>query len=187
MSHLPSIEILKSHISLSAVIGDIVELKNGKGLCPFHADRNPSLSIKGERWRCWSCGEGGDIIDWIKKFHGIDTSTAIKILADRAGIKPGTMTPSERAAMQSERSKRERRAALKERYKQWIFEYEKETALCLRTLRRVKARWSDFSRAGLERLAAIQTEIDYAEYFYAEVFCEKNEVERLSLYKRRTG
>jgi len=182
-----SIEYLKSAIPLATVIGSIIELHNGKGLCPFHADRNPSLSIKGERFRCFACGEHGDVIDFVKKYHHLDTSGAIKMLATKAGIKPGTITPSERVAMQRERSKRESRAALVARYKAWIHEHELETALSLRILRKVKADWTDFSLCGLEKLAAVQIEIDYMEYFYSEVFCGKNEAERLSLYKRRKG
>jgi len=56
--------------------------------CPFHDDRHPSLSIKGERWRCFGCGAHGDAIDWCERFFRMDTGAALMFLAARAGIGP---------------------------------------------------------------------------------------------------
>ena len=38
-----------------------------KALCPFHDDRHPSLRFKGNRFKCFSCGESGDVIDLVMK------------------------------------------------------------------------------------------------------------------------
>ena len=57
------------------------------GLCPFHADKHPSMKINVEkqRYKCWGCGEGGDVIDFIQKFHNLSFKDALKYL----GMKPG--------------------------------------------------------------------------------------------------
>ncbi len=59
-----------------------------KALCPFHDDKNPSLELNPERqsYKCWSCGAGGDIFDFVKEYDGVEFPDALKILADRAGI-----------------------------------------------------------------------------------------------------
>jgi DNA primase catalytic core len=61
--------------------------KNGRawfGLCPFHNDKNPSLSInpKTNLWQCFGCGAGGDVIRFIELFDGVDFSEAVKRLSD---------------------------------------------------------------------------------------------------------
>ena len=57
-------------------------------LCPFHADKNPSLSIDRDRqiWKCWVCDFGGDCFQWVMQADGVGFVDALKKLADRAGI-----------------------------------------------------------------------------------------------------
>jgi DNA primase catalytic core len=52
------------------------------GLCPFHKDTNPSLSIdpvKNE-WHCFGCGRGGDVIEWVKYAEGVSFTHAVEML-----------------------------------------------------------------------------------------------------------
>lgn len=53
----------------------------GKYLCPFHNDKHPSLSVKGDMWTCWACGEHGDIIDFVQKRSGVGFLDAVGKLA----------------------------------------------------------------------------------------------------------
>jgi putative DNA primase/helicase len=78
---------LKASVSIVDVIGKYVELrKDGheyRGLCPFHADRRPSLAVipKKEMWYCHgACGEGGDAIDFVKKIEACDFKKATELL-----------------------------------------------------------------------------------------------------------
>lgn len=50
--------------------------------CPFHQDKTPSFHAydDGRRFKCFSCGESGDIIDFIQKLHACDFKEAVKIL-----------------------------------------------------------------------------------------------------------
>jgi DNA primase catalytic core len=53
------------------------------GLCPFHKDINPSLNIDPVKnvWSCkGACGEGGDVIEWVKRAEGISFSHALELL-----------------------------------------------------------------------------------------------------------
>jgi hypothetical protein len=51
---------------------------SGKVRCiaPGHEDVHPSCSVTSSHWRCWSCGERGDIIDAASLFHGMPASGA---------------------------------------------------------------------------------------------------------------
>ncbi|MBR1447720.1 MAG: hypothetical protein IJ588_03105 [Prevotella sp.] len=53
-----------------------------KTLCPFHDDHHASLSFKNNRWRCWSCGEGGDAISLVMKYLHKDFREACRWLND---------------------------------------------------------------------------------------------------------
>ena len=52
------------------------------GLCPFHEDKNPSLSVDRTKglFNCFGCGEGGDVFDLVMKIKGIDFPEAYKFL-----------------------------------------------------------------------------------------------------------
>jgi DNA primase len=74
------------------LVGDYLALRRVgsrfKALCPFHDDHNPSLELNPERqsFKCWSCGVGGDIFDFVKNIEHVDFPEALRMLADRAGI-----------------------------------------------------------------------------------------------------
>ena len=58
---------------------------NGKsqlGLCPFHADKNPSLSINTQKnlWQCFGCGAAGDAIRFVELFDQVDFKETVKRL-----------------------------------------------------------------------------------------------------------
>ena len=60
-----------------------------RGTCPFHQDKNPSLSINDERglWHCFGCGKGGDIFSFMMEKKNISFPDAVKLLASKAGIR----------------------------------------------------------------------------------------------------
>jgi DNA primase len=65
---------IKSAVDIVALVGDYLPLRRAgnkfKALCPFHDDHNPSLELNPERqsFKCWSCGAGGDIFDFVKSY-----------------------------------------------------------------------------------------------------------------------
>lgn len=70
-------------IDLRNIIESETGLKFNRGnkiSCPFHTDKIPSLSIKEDKWHCFSCGRGTDAIDFIKEFKNMDYVQACKYL-----------------------------------------------------------------------------------------------------------
>lgn len=52
------------------------------GVCPFHADKNPSfhVDVKAQRFKCFGCGATGDLFDWLTKTQNTDLKGAVAIL-----------------------------------------------------------------------------------------------------------
>ncbi len=61
-----------------------------KALCPFHSEKTPSFSVQVEKqiFTCFGkCNLTGDVFTFVEKKEGISRLEAIKMLADKAGIK----------------------------------------------------------------------------------------------------
>jgi len=80
--------------------------RRGSGLCPFHADKHPSLDIDLERglFYCHACSAGGDIISFIMQRDGVDFKAACQSL----GAWRGADTPEARLERRRAQSERER-------------------------------------------------------------------------------
>jgi hypothetical protein len=89
------------HLVVSRYV--ILTQRGGKywGLCPFHDDRNPTNFnvYRGKddvyRFRCFACGEHGDVIDFVATINGIDKAEAIKMLNGNDLPEVGTYVPKE--------------------------------------------------------------------------------------------
>ncbi len=83
---------VKDASDIVQIIGERVELKrsgvNYKGLCPFHSEKSPSFFVNEQlqRYRCFGCGESGDVFNFLEKYEGMSFYESLKYLADRAGI-----------------------------------------------------------------------------------------------------
>ena len=62
--------------------------KNFFGVCPFHDDTNPSMSVSREKqiYTCFSCGATGNVFRFVMDYENISFLEAVKIVADHAGI-----------------------------------------------------------------------------------------------------
>jgi DNA primase len=89
---------IKSKLPVIDVVGETVVLKRAgsayKGLCPFHAEKTPSFIVTPDResWRCFGCGEGGDIFTFLMRRDGIDFREALSRLAEKAGVELSAQT-----------------------------------------------------------------------------------------------
>ena len=92
---------IKSKLPVIDVVGETVVLKRAgsayKGLCPFHAEKTPSFIVSPDRetWRCFGCGEGGDIFTFLMRRDGIDFREALSRLAEKAGVELSAQTAKE--------------------------------------------------------------------------------------------
>lgn len=86
------VEEVKSKTDIVAVIGSYVPLKkagkNYKGNCPFHAEKSPSFMVSPELqiYKCFGCGETGDVISFLEKHEGMEFFEALEFLAKKLGI-----------------------------------------------------------------------------------------------------
>lgn len=94
MAHISPkiIQEVKSRNRLEDVLRSYgVELDSrNKALCPFHKEKTPSFSVKPEEqiFTCFGkCNFTGDVFTFVERKEGVSRLDAIKILADRAGIK----------------------------------------------------------------------------------------------------
>ena len=62
--------------------------KNFFGVCPFHDDTNPSMSVSREKqiYTCFSCGATGNVFKFVMDYENISFVEAVKLVADNAGI-----------------------------------------------------------------------------------------------------
>ncbi|GEQ21066.1 DNA primase [Clostridium butyricum] len=86
------IERIRQDNDIVDIISENVRLKksgrNYVGLCPFHNDKSPSLSVSQDKqiYKCFSCGEAGNVITFVMKYKKLTFYEASKYLADKAGI-----------------------------------------------------------------------------------------------------
>jgi DNA primase len=94
---------VKGKLSVVDVVGETVQLKKAgttyKGLCPFHGEKTPSFTVTPARdsWKCFGCGEGGDIFSFVMKRDGLSFPEALKVLAAKAGVELDERTTREDA------------------------------------------------------------------------------------------
>jgi len=83
-------EKVKERVKISEVVAAFGVTLNrvGKGLCPFHEERNPSFSVKDADgiFKCFSCDVSGDIFDFVSTLKGIEALEAAELLADMFGV-----------------------------------------------------------------------------------------------------
>ncbi|ERJ13817.1 DNA primase protein [Haloplasma contractile SSD-17B] len=82
-----------SRTDIVNIVSEYVKLeKKGKnyfGLCPFHNEKTPSFSVSPEKqiYHCFSCGEGGNAINFISNIESVSYQESIKRLSDKANIR----------------------------------------------------------------------------------------------------
>ena len=87
------IEEIKFRNNIEQVVSSYVNLKragsNFNGSCPFHSEKTPSFTVfpSTQSFYCFGCGAGGDAISFIMRMENLDYISAVRLLAERSGIK----------------------------------------------------------------------------------------------------
>ena len=83
---------IKEQNDIVDVISERIKLKrtgrNYIGLCPFHNEKSPSFTVSQDKqiYKCFGCGEAGNVISYIMKDRNVTFPDAARILAERANI-----------------------------------------------------------------------------------------------------
>jgi DNA primase len=91
--HSDIFEKVRAATDIVEIIGEHVALKRAgkefKGLCCFHDDHKPSMAVVPQKqiFHCFVCGTGGDVFKFVKEYHKLTNGEALRMLAQRAGIK----------------------------------------------------------------------------------------------------
>lgn len=86
------IEKIKEENDIVDVVSESINLKksgrNYFGLCPFHHENTPSFSVSPDKqiFKCFGCGEAGNVITFVMKIKNLSFIEAVKLLADRVNI-----------------------------------------------------------------------------------------------------
>lgn len=90
---MSQIKKVKEASDIVEIIGERLNLQragtNLKANCPFHGEKTPSFFVNEvmQRYRCFGCGETGDVLNFLEKYEGMTFGEALEYLAERAGIK----------------------------------------------------------------------------------------------------
>lgn len=83
-------EALKQAVDVPTALAFLdLSCRRGRFCCPAHEDTNPSASFRRstpDRWLCFTCGQGGDVVDLVALARGLRLGAAAAWLEQRAGI-----------------------------------------------------------------------------------------------------
>lgn len=107
-----TVQLVKDTADIVEIVGENVTLKksgvNFKGLCPFHSEKTPSFMVNPERrsFHCFGCGEGGDVLTFMMKFHRLNFQEALQELARRYQISlpEKSLSPADQAKAQKRKA-----------------------------------------------------------------------------------
>lgn len=93
---------------ISSYVGLQKKGSNYTCCCPFHNEKTPSFSVNRSRqiYKCFGCGQGGNVVTFVMKYENMTFPEAIKLLADRVGV---ALPEMEYSAEQKKRESRRSR------------------------------------------------------------------------------
>ena len=161
--------------------------RHGKALCFVHNEQRPSLSFKGNRWKCFSCSAGGDVIDMVSIVQGVQPLEAAKELDSLYGLSLfDNPLPLEKIRAQSQ--KREDERAMLAAFEEWEYRACNAWIAYIKALKRVVKRYAlqapDSAAHPLYGYACL--ELASADKIFHEVFINGNFTARLEFWRTRS-
>ncbi len=106
------IQRIKEENNIVDIVSETVSLrktgKNYSGRCPFHSEKTPSFTVSSEKqiYKCFGCGEAGNVISFVMKTRNWTFPEAIKFLGEKVGIKLEDETSDDNNSETREKYKR---------------------------------------------------------------------------------
>ncbi|MFU8770959.1 MAG: CHC2 zinc finger domain-containing protein, partial [Anaerolineales bacterium] len=128
------IEEIKARLDLVEIASRFLQLhaagSNWKALCPFHAEKTPSLVIfpQAQRWKCFgiSCGKSGDVFDLLQQLQGWDFGETLRYLAGEVGITLPQLDASQRLHLRAQRDLEHTLTAAMQFFQKVLFAAQKD-------------------------------------------------------------
>lgn len=106
------IQRIKEENNIVDIVSETVSLKktgkNYSGRCPFHNEKTPSFTVSSEKqiYKCFGCGEAGNVISFVMKTKNLSFPEAVKLLGKRVGIELEDEEYSKKNSQTQEKYKR---------------------------------------------------------------------------------
>ncbi|MDD4187440.1 MAG: DNA primase [Bacilli bacterium] len=91
MIPIEEINLIRNNANIVDIISSYINLepkgKNFFGVCPFHDDHNPSMSISPEKqiYTCFVCGASGNVFTFVQDYENVSFPEAVSIVASKIG------------------------------------------------------------------------------------------------------
>lgn len=194
-------EIIKERVSCRELLesAGVKVDRRGFAICPFHAEKNPSLKVYEkleDGWACFGCGRGGDVINLAMLLYKTDFVGSVERLNEQFSLnipRIDQLTPKERKQMylESERRKLDR-ARREERMKEREDQYWTAYDAWLENERVINEPPEDMSDATLvqiedaiERREELQESLQIAEERRVSELPEEKPEERIRAFKEQ--
>lgn len=86
------LETVRQGVNILDLVGSYLQLRKGgrnhQALCPFHHEKSPSFMVSEAKqiFKCFGCGEGGDVFKFVMLIENLSFPEAVEFLAERYGI-----------------------------------------------------------------------------------------------------
>jgi DNA primase len=84
------VDRVREEADIVLVVGEFVKLKrvgnSFRGPCPFHHGKNANFSVTQYGYKCFVCGESGDVFTFVQKHLGLDFTEAVKWVGAKVGV-----------------------------------------------------------------------------------------------------
>jgi len=141
------------------------------GCCPFHQEQTASFTVDVERqrFRCFGCGENGDVVDFVQKLKGLTFKDACKYL----DIKGGNFKASEKEAKQRE---------IIRRFRVWCNDYGKLLCESMKVCHQVDCLVISPEHLELEGLSEMYLNRDVCEY-HLSIISSKDDYLKFQIFE----